>query len=70
MELSNEFVENLFFKQIKELTIRSNKQLRSLKNKNSENSEEDFYSKEYLEKYLEEDEINGAEEGFMMGYLG
>lgn len=29
MELSNEFVEDLFLKQIKELTIRTNKQLRS-----------------------------------------
>lgn len=29
MELSNEFVEDLFLKQIKELTIRTNRQLRS-----------------------------------------
>ena len=29
MELSNEFVEDLFLKQIKELTTRTNKQLRS-----------------------------------------
>lgn len=29
MELSNEFVEDLFFKQIKELTARTNRQLRS-----------------------------------------
>ena len=28
MELSNEFVEDLFLNQIKELTIRTNKQLR------------------------------------------
>ncbi len=29
MELSNEFVEDLFLKQIKDLTARTNKQLRS-----------------------------------------
>ena len=29
MELSNEFVEDLFLQQIKELTIRANKQLKS-----------------------------------------
>ena len=29
MELSNEFVEDLFFQQMKELTIRTSKQLRS-----------------------------------------
>jgi hypothetical protein len=29
MELSNEFIEDLFYQQIKELTIRTNKQLRS-----------------------------------------
>ena len=29
MELSNEFVEDLFLQQIKKLTIRTNKQLRS-----------------------------------------
>jgi len=29
MELSNEFVEDLFYQQIKELTIRTNKQLKN-----------------------------------------
>ncbi len=29
MELNNEFIEDLFLKQIKELTIRTNRQLRS-----------------------------------------
>jgi|GEM_PF-2341930 hypothetical protein len=29
MELSNEFIEDLFLQQIKELTIRTNKQLKS-----------------------------------------
>ena len=29
MELSNEFVEDLFFRQMKEVTMRTNKQLRS-----------------------------------------
>ena len=29
MELTNEFIEDLFLQQIKELTIRTNKQLRS-----------------------------------------
>jgi len=29
MELSNEYIEDLFYQQIKELTIRTNKQLRS-----------------------------------------
>ncbi|MEK6983611.1 MAG: hypothetical protein AABX33_03485 [Nanoarchaeota archaeon] len=30
MELSNEFIENLFLKQMKEITIRTNRRLRSL----------------------------------------
>lgn len=29
MELSNEFVEDLFFRQMKEVTLRTNRQLRS-----------------------------------------
>lgn len=32
--------------------------------------EEDFYKIENLEEYVEADEINGMEEGFMIGYLG
>ncbi len=32
--------------------------------------EEDFYNEKYLEEYVEDDEINGLEEGFMIGYLG
>lgn len=35
-----------------------------------EREEEDFYKLEYLEGYVEDDEINGLEEGFMIGYLG
>lgn len=31
--------------------------------------EEDFYKIENLEEYVESDEINGLEEGFMIGYL-
>lgn len=35
----------------------------------AEESEEDFYKIEYLEGYVEDDEINSEEEGFMIGYL-
>ena len=38
--------------------------------KESEESEEDFYNIGYLEEYVEDDEINAGEEGFMIGYLG
>ena len=38
--------------------------------KETEESEENFYSAEYLEEYVEDDEINAAEDGFMLGYLG
>ena len=38
--------------------------------KETEESEEDFYNPEYLEEYMEDDEINAQEEGFMIGYLG
>ena len=31
--------------------------------------EEDFYSENYLQESIDDDEINGQEEGFMMGYL-
>ena len=86
MELSNEFIEDLFLQQIKELTIRTNKQLKSFDAQFSgwseviqmkglfddepeEKTEEDFYNNKYLEEYVENDEINAVEEGFMMGYL-
>lgn len=36
---------------------------------NNEEPEEDFYNPEYLEGYVEDDEISGMEQGFMMGYL-
>jgi len=39
-----------------------------MKNVNEE-SEEDFYNAEYLEGYMENDEIDSLEEGFMRGYL-
>ena len=34
-----------------------------------EESEDDFYNVRNLEELSEDDEINGMEEGFMMGYL-
>ena len=34
-----------------------------------EEQEDDFYSEQYLEMYVEDDEISGEEEGFMRGYL-
>ena len=37
--------------------------------KEHEESEEDFYNAEYLEGYVEDDEIDSIEEGFMLGYL-
>lgn len=38
-------------------------------NMNDEHEEEDFYKPEYLEGYVDDDEISGMEEGFMIGYL-
>ena len=38
--------------------------------KETEESEEDFYNAEYLEEYMDSDEIDSLEEGFMLGYLG
>ena len=35
-----------------------------------EEDKEDFYSEKILEEYVEDDEINAEEEGFMIGYLG
>ena len=35
-----------------------------------EDLHEDFYNIENLEGYIEDDEINAIEEGFMIGYLG
>ena len=34
-----------------------------------EEKEEDFYNEKVLEESIEDDEINGTEEGFMLGYL-
>ena len=34
-----------------------------------EDGQEDFYNVETLEGYIEDDEINAKEEGFMIGYL-
>ena len=31
--------------------------------------EEDFYNEKMLEEFVEDDEISGMEEGFMIGYL-
>lgn len=31
--------------------------------------DEDFYNEKILEEYVEDDEINSMEEGFMIGYL-
>ena len=41
-----------------------------MKEKSIEDPEEDFYNEKYLEEYVEDDEINAEEEGFMIGYLG
>jgi len=41
-----------------------------MKEISEEEHEDDFYSKQYLESYLDDDEINAEEEGFMRGYLG
>ena len=30
---------------------------------------EDFYNEKVLEESVEDDEINGSEEGFMIGYM-
>ena len=35
----------------------------------NEEEEEDFYNEKVLEEYVEDDEISGNEEGFMIGYL-
>jgi len=35
-----------------------------------EEHEDDIYNEQYLELYVEDDEISGGEEGFMVGYLG
>ena len=34
-----------------------------------EEHEDDFYNEQYLEEYVEDDEISSGEEGFMRGYL-
>lgn len=34
-----------------------------------EKEEEDFYNERVLENCVEDDEINGVEEGFMIGYM-
>ena len=36
----------------------------------TEESEGDFYSEKILGEYVEDDEIDSLEEGFMIGYLG
>ena len=35
----------------------------------TERDEEDVYSKEMLQEFVDDDEISGTEEGFMIGYL-
>ncbi len=47
----------------------SNKGVILMKNLEEE-SEEDFYSEKILGEYVENDEIDSLEEGFMIGYLG
>ena len=36
----------------------------------AEENNEEFYNDESVSDLLENDEINGAEEGFMIGYMG
>ena len=35
----------------------------------NDESQEDFYNETYLEEYIENDEIDALEQGFMIGYL-
>lgn len=35
----------------------------------TEEDKDDFYNLKHLEEYIEDDEINAEEEGFMIGYL-
>ena len=35
----------------------------------NEEAQEDFYSEAYLDEYMENDEIDSIEQGFMLGYL-
>ena len=35
-----------------------------------EAKEEDIYTREGVENFIENDELSGEEEGFMVGYLG
>jgi len=37
---------------------------------NEENEEQDIYSEEGVENFMEDDEITDIEQGFMVGYLG
>ena len=82
MELSNEFVEDLFFRQMKEVTIRSNKQLKSFDAQFSgwlklrgENMKQKFLD-EYVEKldfydetYLEDELENDEINSIEEGFM-
>jgi len=37
---------------------------------NEEHEEQDIYSEEGVENFMEDDEITDIEQGFMVGYLG
>jgi hypothetical protein len=41
-----------------------------MKEKFVEEDKEDIYNEKNIGEYLEGDEINGLEEGFMLGYIG
>ena len=83
MDLSNEKIKDLFYKQIRELTLKSQdsfdlqfsgklleKEVIQMEDEFEVQEEPDIYTEEGIETYVDDDSISASEEGFMKGYLG
>ena len=83
MDLSNEKIKDLFYKQIRELTLKSQdsfdlqfsgklleKEVIQMEDEFEVQEEPDIYTEEGIEEYVDDDSITPSEQGFMKGYLG
>lgn len=69
IDMTNDAFEQLFFKQMKMLSIRPKKALNLKFFNESREIVDDFYDDLAINEYLESDSISSNEAGFMKGYL-
>lgn len=68
IDLRHNTIENLFFRQIKMLSIEPRK-AKQFVSGSFEEIDDDLYCEEGLDSFIDGDEINTTEEAFMKGYI-